>query len=48
MLVLFGVFNLYSVAILYISILSHHEVELLCLLLVGPSLGNAGFAEVRF
>lgn len=26
---------------------SHHEVELLCLLLVGPPLGDAGFAEVR-
>lgn len=26
---------------------THHEVKLLCLLLVGPSFGDAGLAEVR-
>lgn len=29
------------------ALFTHHEVELLCLLLVGPPLSNAGFAEVR-
>lgn len=28
------------------TLLSHHEVELLCLLLIGPPLGDAGLAEV--
>lgn len=38
-----GLVQLTSVPIL---IFTHHEVELLGLLLIGPPLGNAGFAQV--